>query len=78
MSPASPPKTPATAGCQSAKLKSPSLALLGFGKTAAIAPNTNKAMTPPGNGNLFGITMNAAGDGFYYVSDDVNTVVLAK
>ena len=40
--------------------------------------NTNKAMTPPGNGNLFGITMNAAGDGFYYVSDDVNTVVLAK
>lgn len=40
--------------------------------------NTNKAMTPPGNGNLFGITMNATGDGFYYVSDDVNTVVLAK
>ena len=40
--------------------------------------NTNKAMTPPGNGNLFGITMNAAGDGFYFVADDVNTVVLAK
>jgi len=40
--------------------------------------NTNKAMTPPGNGNLFGIAMTAQGDGFYYVSDDVNSLVLAK
>lgn len=40
--------------------------------------NTNRAQTPAGNGNLFGIAMLPTGDGFYYVSDDVNTLVLAK
>ncbi|RQS70116.1 hypothetical protein DID96_15730 [Burkholderia sp. Bp8963] len=40
--------------------------------------NTDKAQTPPGNGNLFGIAMTPEGDGFYYVADDVNTLMLAK
>jgi hypothetical protein len=40
--------------------------------------DTDKAQTPPGNGDLFGIVMTPAGDGFYYVEDDVNTIVLAK
>ncbi|HIH2751337.1 TPA: hypothetical protein ACYLN4_007172, partial [Burkholderia lata] len=40
--------------------------------------NTDKAQSPPGNGNLFGIAMTPEGDGFYYVADDVNTLLLAK
>ncbi|CAB3761024.1 hypothetical protein GQ57_37715 [Burkholderia sp. MSh2] len=40
--------------------------------------NTDKAQTPPGNGNLFGIVMTPEGDGFYFVADDVNTLLLAK
>lgn len=40
--------------------------------------DTDKAQTPPGNGDLFGIAMTPEGDGFYYVEDDVNTLVLAK
>ncbi len=40
--------------------------------------DADKAQTPPGNGDLFGIAMTPAGDGFYYVEDDVNTLVLAK
>ncbi|MGF6647164.1 hypothetical protein [Paraburkholderia sp. GAS82] len=40
--------------------------------------DTDKAQSPPGNGDLFGIVMTPAGDGFYYVQDDVNTLVLAK
>ena len=40
--------------------------------------DTDKAQTPPGNGDLFGIAMTPEGDGFYYVQDDVNTLVLAK
>lgn len=40
--------------------------------------DTDRAQTPPGNGDLFGITMTPEGDGFYYIEDDVNTVVLAK
>jgi hypothetical protein len=40
--------------------------------------DANKAQVPPGNGDLFGIVMTPAGDGFYYVEDDVNTLVLAK
>ncbi|MEW6339952.1 MAG: hypothetical protein AB1704_04570 [Pseudomonadota bacterium] len=40
--------------------------------------DTDKAQSPPGNGDLFGIVMTPAGDGFYYVEDDVNTLVLAK
>jgi len=40
--------------------------------------DTDRAQTPPGNGDLFGIALTPAGDGFYYVEDDVNTLVLAK
>jgi DNA-binding beta-propeller fold protein YncE len=40
--------------------------------------DTDKAQSPPGNGDLFGIAMTAEGDGFYYVEDDVNTLMLAK
>lgn len=40
--------------------------------------DADKAQTPPGNGDLFGIALTPAGDGFYYVEDDVNTLVLAK
>ncbi|AJY39887.1 hypothetical protein I6G56_23170 [Burkholderia humptydooensis] len=40
--------------------------------------DTDKAQSPPGNGDLFGIAMTPAGDGFYYVADDVNTLMLAK
>jgi DNA-binding beta-propeller fold protein YncE len=40
--------------------------------------DVDKAQTPPGNGDLFGIAMTPEGDGFYYVEDDVNTLVLAK
>ena len=40
--------------------------------------DTDKAQSPPGNGDLFGIALTPAGDGFYYVQDDVNTLVLAK
>ncbi|HLI13099.1 MAG TPA: hypothetical protein VKY65_16015 [Alphaproteobacteria bacterium] len=40
--------------------------------------DTDKAQSPPGSGDLFGIAMTPEGDGFYYVEDDVNTVVLAR
>jgi hypothetical protein len=39
--------------------------------------NTNKAQTPPGNGNLFGLALTLDGRGFYYVNDDVNTLAIA-
>ncbi len=37
----------------------------------------NKAQSPPGSGDLFGIAMTPAGDGFYYAEDEVNMLVLA-
>jgi hypothetical protein len=40
--------------------------------------DTDKAQSPPGNGDLFGIALTPEGDGFYYVQDDVNTLVLAR
>ncbi len=40
--------------------------------------DVNRAQTPPGNGNLFGLAMTADGAGFYYVEDDVNQLVLAR
>lgn len=39
--------------------------------------DANKAQTPPGSGDLFGIAMTPSGDGFYYVEDEVNMLVLA-
>ncbi len=38
----------------------------------------NKAQTPPGSGDLFGIAMTPRGNGFYYVEDEANTLVLAR
>lgn len=39
--------------------------------------DTDKAQTPPGSGDLFGLAMMPSGKGFYYVEDDVNTLVQA-
>lgn len=58
------------------------------GKVVEIDPTTRKqlgaqwidvdqAQTPPGSGDLFGSAMTPSRDGFYYVEDDVNTLVLA-
>jgi hypothetical protein len=40
--------------------------------------DANKAQTPPGSGDLFGIAMTPAGDGFYFVQDEVNMLVFAR
>jgi hypothetical protein len=40
--------------------------------------DADKAQVPPGSGDLFGIAVTPDGKGFYYVEDDVNTLVLAK
>jgi hypothetical protein len=45
---------------------------------SAIWVDENKAQTPPGSGDLFGIAMTPSGTGFYYVEDEVNTLVLAQ
>lgn len=38
----------------------------------------DEAQNPPGNGDLFGIVMMPSGKGFYYVEDDMNTVMSAQ
>jgi hypothetical protein len=38
----------------------------------------NQAQSPPGNGDLFGIALTPDGKGFYYVEDDMNTLVEAQ
>jgi hypothetical protein len=38
----------------------------------------NQAQSPPGNGDLFGIALTPDGKGFYYVEDDMNTLVEAR
>jgi hypothetical protein len=35
----------------------------------------DQAQSPPGNGDLFGIALRPDGKGFYYVADDMNTVI---
>ncbi len=40
--------------------------------------DTDEAQTPPGSGDLFGIVMRPDGKGFYYVEDDVNTLLQAQ
>ncbi|MGA8402865.1 MAG: hypothetical protein WB697_23460 [Stellaceae bacterium] len=40
--------------------------------------DTNPAQSPPGNGDLFGLAMTPDGRGFYYVEDDVNTLMEAQ
>jgi hypothetical protein len=58
------------------------------GQVVEINPDTGKqlyaqwidadqAQLPPGNGDLFGIAMTPDGKGFYYVADDVNTIMEA-
>jgi DNA-binding beta-propeller fold protein YncE len=39
--------------------------------------DTNQAQSPPGNGDLFGLALTPDGKGFYYVEDDMNTLVEA-
>jgi hypothetical protein len=39
--------------------------------------DTDQAQSPPGNGDLFGIAMAPDDKGFYYVEDDVNTIMEA-
>jgi len=40
--------------------------------------DADQAQSPPGNGDLFGIAMTPDGKGFYYVQDDMNTLVEAR
>jgi hypothetical protein len=40
--------------------------------------DANQAQSPPGNGDLFGLAIKPNGKGFYYVEDEVNTIVEAK
>jgi hypothetical protein len=39
--------------------------------------DADQAQSPPGNGDLFGIAMTPDGRGFYYVEDDMNTLMEA-
>jgi hypothetical protein len=39
--------------------------------------DNNQAQSPPGNGDLFGMALTPDGTGFYYVEDDMNTLVEA-
>ena len=39
--------------------------------------DTDQAQSSPGDGDLFGIAMTPDGKGFYYVADDVNTIMKA-
>jgi len=39
--------------------------------------DSDQAQSPPGNGDLFGIALTPDGEGFYYVEDDMNTLVRA-
>jgi hypothetical protein len=47
-------------------------------QVAAQWADPDKAQSPPGSGDLFGIAMTPEGDGFYYVEDENNTLVLAR
>jgi hypothetical protein len=40
--------------------------------------DSDQAQSPPGNGDLFGMALRPDGKGFYYVEDDMNTVVEAR
>jgi hypothetical protein len=39
--------------------------------------DSDQAQSPPGNGDLFGLAMLPDGSGFYYVTDDMNTLMKA-
>ncbi|WP_243049883.1 hypothetical protein [Dyella sp. RRB7] len=40
--------------------------------------DSDQAQSPPGNGDLFGIAITPDGQGFYYVEDDMNTLMRAS
>jgi DNA-binding beta-propeller fold protein YncE len=40
--------------------------------------DNDQAQSPPGNGDLFGLAMTPDGKGFYYVEDDMNTLMVAQ
>ncbi|MDE1900850.1 MAG: hypothetical protein KGI37_04285 [Alphaproteobacteria bacterium] len=40
--------------------------------------DNDQAQTPPGHGDLFGLAMTPDGKGFYYVEDDMNTLMVAQ
>jgi hypothetical protein len=40
--------------------------------------DTDAAQSPPGNGDLFGMAIKQDGSGFYYVEDDMNTLMEAR
>ncbi len=46
-------------------------------QVAAQWVDVDRAQQPAGNGDLFGLAITPKGDGFYYVEDDVNTLVLS-
>jgi len=37
--------------------------------------DANQAQSPPGSGDLFGLAMSPDGKSFYYVEDEMNTLV---
>ena len=47
-------------------------------QTGAMWIDTDEAQTPPGSGDLFGIVVPPDGKGFYYVEDDMNTLMQAQ
>ncbi len=47
-------------------------------QTGAMWIDADEAQTPPGSGDLFGIAMRPDGKGFYYVEDDMNTLMQAQ
>jgi hypothetical protein len=47
-------------------------------QVAAQWVDADKAQTPPGSGDLFGIALTPQADGFYYVEDENNTLVIAR
>jgi hypothetical protein len=40
--------------------------------------DANQAQSPPGNGDLFGLAIKPDGKGFYYVQDEMNSIVEAR
>ena len=47
-------------------------------QVTAIWVDQNKAQTPPGSGDLFGIAITDSGKGFYFVKDETNTLDIAQ
>ena len=82
-----PPKRPARRGflkaggaavAAGASLSAASVAHAALGKPQAHTDDPYLAVEPFFGEHQGGIVMTPAGDGFYYVQDDVNTLVLAK